>query len=162
MLGSTDDTSAISSITNTALLMLGVLSSSTCCPRTPSDGTPVACFDESTSASTTEDDPNRQPVTPDTKPSPTSVTTVPPDTAPDDGHTECTSDPPMYSTCTPLWLSSPPALIDTSTTRIPAPRAGTTQRASEADTTVALLDDHVRPPTPQYTPDDDDAAAAAM
>jgi hypothetical protein len=58
----------------------------------------------------------------------------------------------MYSSCTPLWLISPPALIDTSTTRSPSPRAGTTQLACDADTTVALLDVHDSPLTPQYTP----------
>merc|ERR1719181_2410524 len=144
---------------NTALLMDGVLSSSTCCPRTPAGDTHVASVDECTSASTTDEDPNRHPVTPDTKPSPDSVTTLPPDTPPDDGHTECTSDAPMYSTCTPLWLSSPPALTETSTTRIPSPRAGSTQRASDPESTLALLDDHTSPPTPQYTPDDPDASA---
>merc|ERR1719424_745941 len=117
----------------------------------PAGDSQVAAPDDATSAITTDDVPNRHPVTPATKPSPASVTTVPPDTEPVDGHTDETRAAPMYSTCTPLWLISPPP-TDTSNTRMPAPRAGTTQLACVDDNTEAMLDDHVAPPTPQYTP----------
>merc|ERR1719502_1938669 len=80
-----------------------------------------------------------------TKPSPLSVTTVPPLTDPDDGHTDSTRAALTYSTCTPLWLSSPPSLLDTSTTCIPAPRVGSAHSTDEDDTTDPIEYTHDEP-----------------
>jgi hypothetical protein len=96
-------------------------------------------------------------VRPATKPEPDNVTTVPPDTDPDDGDTDVTEPADTYSTCTPLRLTSPPLLIDTSTTRMPAPRAGITQLAADEEDTTADRYDHAEPstddpPTAQCTP----------
>merc|ERR1719482_349772 len=56
----------------------------------------------------------------------------------------------------PLRLTSPPLLIDTSTTRMPAPRAGITQLAEEEDTVLNKYDQAEPstddPPTAQCTP----------
>jgi hypothetical protein len=95
-------------------------------------------------------------VRPPTKPEPDKVTTVPPDTAPEDGITELTEPTPAYSTCTPLRLISPPLLSAISTERMPAPRGGTTQRTDDEDSTVPADTDHVSAdvdaPKPQNTP----------
>jgi hypothetical protein len=95
-------------------------------------------------------------VRPATKPEPDNVTTVPPDTDPDDGITELTEPTPAYSTCTPLRLISPFLLSAISTERMPAPRGGTTQRTDDADNTVPADTDHVSAdvdaPKPQNTP----------
>ena len=74
-------------------------------------------------AITPDPDPNRHAVWPAMKPSPTTVTIVPPVTIPDDGDTDATRPTALYSTCTPLRLITPASPSDTSTTCIPLLRA---------------------------------------
>jgi hypothetical protein len=139
--GLTEDTDTDGTTENCIALVLytedAVLTSTDTAPRAPAGDTQRASVDDITDASTGMPAPNLHAVRPATKPAPESVTTVPPDTDPEDGDTEVTEPADTYSTCTPLWLISPPLLIDTSTTRMPAPRAGITQLAAEEEDTAA-------------------------
>ena len=127
-------------------------------PATPTGATHFASLDDSTSASVLSADPNRHAVRPATKPSPLSVTMVPPLTTPKEGSTDITRPAGTYSTCTPLWLIALPSPRDTSTTCIPAPRVGTMHPATEDDTTDAIEYDqdvcsNTDPPTAHRMPD---------
>merc|ERR1719305_963116 len=82
---------------------------------------------------------------------------VPPLTTPTEGKAASSAGCFTNSTCTPLWLSSPPSLLVTSTTCIPSPRDGSVHRRDEDETTEPIEYDHDvpcsdEPPTPQYTP----------
>jgi len=100
-------------------------------------------------------DPNLHAVMQATKPDPVTVTMLPPATTPADGKTDVTEPTPAYMTCTPMRLISPFLLSATSTTRKPAPRAGTTQLTElDESTEPADIDQVSLPvdaPNPQKT-----------